>query len=151
MRDPAPNPETTWDHLLLILSMQRIDGAQSGELREIDHALAMSTEPTINDLLLPYEEYKRAIVALVRSDAPLDPPFRRWLAGELDRLYFAAPAQRHKYERRVRGRSFAWLVKELHARMRGTGLTATDAEAKVADEIGMNLSTLRKRIYRARK
>jgi hypothetical protein len=130
MRDPAPDPKTATMDILISLMLH--DPAGCLRARRID------------------EGYKRAIVALVNSDIPLDRSFRRWLAGELGRLYFATPTQRRQYERREWSRSFARVVKELQVRRRDTGLTALEAEEKNANMLGISVDALRKRMQRTR-
>jgi hypothetical protein len=97
------------------------------------------------------EALKRATIALVASDVPLDRNFRLWLAVELERLYRQTPAQQRQYERRAQNRSLARVLKKLQARRRDTGLTTIEAEEKNADMLGISVDALRKRIYRAPK
>jgi hypothetical protein len=134
MRDPAsysapPGSETMRAFLLTILN------GKAGECLRVGR---------VN------EAYKRATIALVASDVPLDRHFRLWLAVELARLYSQTPTQRRKYERRAQDRSWARVLKKLHARMRASGLPALQAEEKNANMLGISVDALRKRMQRAK-
>jgi hypothetical protein len=99
------------------------------------------------------EEYQRAMVALVASDIPLDPRFRRDLAVELEFLYFeSTPTQARKKKRREEAIRFAVCVKRLKSalRERNKTLSAIDAEEAVADLYHVSVEALRKRLQRVR-
>jgi hypothetical protein len=131
MRDYiAPPGSETMRHFLLTML-----GGKAGECLRVGR---------VNEAL------KRATIALVASDAPLDRHFRLWLADELGRLYSQTPAQRHQYERRAQDRSFARVLKKLQARRQDYGLTALEAEEKNAKIFGISVEALRKRIFRAK-
>jgi hypothetical protein len=96
-------------------------------------------------------EVKRAIVALVASDAPLGPDLRRLLAGELQRLYFPpkdAGRELQKMKAEASANWFAHLKEFLRTR---DGTPVKDIEAMAAEALGIEVAALRQRVRRARK
>jgi hypothetical protein len=94
------------------------------------------------------QAWKWAVIDLVASDVPLDRHHRRLLAGELERLYFPpSPAQERRTKRQIEAIAFADLKAALHSQ----GMTASAAEAYIAETFGLSVDALRKRRQRTLK
>jgi hypothetical protein len=86
-------------------------------------------------------KWQQAVVDLVASDVPLDPVSRRLIAGELQRFYFPKESDNQRKQR----------IELLYARrlqdhlQTVAGMSATDAEAEVAESLGISVDALRRR------
>jgi hypothetical protein len=112
--------------------------------------------PTADDFLfkrlngVPLDKFddavRHALADLMASDVPLDPFWRRMLANDYRSLCFEKQGPRL---RRARNEAFAATVKSLKAHLRRKDdLTATAAEAKVAEIFSVSVDAMRKRLQR---
>jgi hypothetical protein len=75
--------------------------------------------------------FKQALIALVKSDTPLDRSTRQDIAGELQRLYFPNPAR----EKRLIKQAHNQLLEELKNHlMYDRGMTADEAENAIVED-----------------
>jgi hypothetical protein len=86
---------------------------------------------------------KRLIIYL-ESDEPLPRRARDCIAGELHRIYFG-PVPTKSERRKSQDRDARWLIQMLR---KDAGMKAGDAERAVAEEIGITVDALRKRLRR---
>jgi hypothetical protein len=107
---------------------------------------------------LGLDQFNQRTIDLVASNEPLTREVRDYIATELQRLYFPGPPNHDQtyllgtypdrdQERRAEYMSAALLKQQL----RRTGMSATEAEQDVADELGLSVDALRQRLKRGRK
>jgi hypothetical protein len=84
---------------------------------------------------------------LEKSDIPLSPEQRRYIAGELRAFYSGVPLQR--WHRQQAADLTCQLLESYKREWRRAGVKG--AEEIVADDTGLTLEALQKRLYRARK
>jgi hypothetical protein len=90
------------------------------------------------------KKWQQAVIDLVASDVPLDPIMRHLIAGELRRLYFPN-AERDRRERRRLEIAAIESQKQL---LQGRGMTAKEVEQAIAENFGISVDGLRKKIQR---
>lgn len=91
-----------------------------------------------------HDEVRRVMIDLLCSDTPLDRKSRQWIAQ-----MFARPDP--KADRQRKKRAFVQAAADLKGVFKYRGMTALDAEHAVAENFGLSLTALRKKIERARK
>jgi hypothetical protein len=80
-----------------------------------------------------HDDYNQAIVDLVRSDIPLDPGTRQFIADELHRLYFRKAARDRQKEKQHTN----WMLEDLENHLiEDRGMTAIEADLTIVEDMG---------------
>jgi hypothetical protein len=97
------------------------------------------------------DDFKRALIDLVRSETPLDPnKIRQWLADELENRYFPLPpGKERKRGRQFKDAAYRFAI-ERYAKAKG--VSKTQAKADLFAIMGLDsVEALEKRLTRAKQ